>query len=304
MLKDAIDMWQRGEHTFGDYSVTTLLRPPQMVQLEKRYGERVQRSVESLISAFIGTGVHDLFERQLKYKAVLEPKYLVERTIMDKIQDRIITGRFDVLWNKQHLYDFKTCKTWKKVFDPGMVEWHEQLNVYAHLLRNRGLEIDSLTVIAMYLDWVRMKAIRDREYPQSPVIEYKLTLWPDEVAGKFLRDRIDLMKTNEDIRDEDLPACSDEERWMRHEGTKLPFVFAVMSRPDAARALRVCETLEEAREVASNSKSCQAGLSFIEKRYAVAKRCEDWCTINQYCFQYRQYMAMKSNQNLTERIEL
>jgi hypothetical protein len=304
MLKDAIDIWQRRRHSFGDYSVTTLLNPPQVVQLTKRYGERVERPIESVMSAFMGSGVHMMFEENLRLKQVMEPRYDIERTIMDKIEDRIITGRFDVLWDGKHLYDFKTCKTWKKIFDPNLTEWHEQLNVYAHLLRNRGLDISSVNVIAIYMDWVRSRALRDRDYPQTPVVEYKLNLWDDAVSARFLRSRIVLMKENEDVRDENLPNCTDEERWMRHADSMLPYVFAVMSKPGATRALKICNTEAEAQEVASQSKSCTKGLSFIEKRYATAKRCEEYCAINSYCFQYKQYIALRNNHNLTERIEM
>lgn len=303
MLTDAVEMWQRRSRSFGDYSVTTLLKPPRVVQLEKRHGHEVERPLESLISAFMGTGVHSMFEENLKLKQITEPRYDIERTIMDKIEDRIISGRFDALWDSQHLYDFKTCKTWKKIFDPGMVEWHQQLNIYAHMLRNRGLDIKSINIIAIYMDWSKMRSLRERDYPQAPVVEYKLTTWPDEVAGQYLRDRINLMKTCEETADESLPECTTEERWMRHDNGG-PCVYAVMAKPDATRALRVCDTEAEAREFAANSKACTPGVSYIEIRYATAKRCEDFCAINSFCSQYREYIAMKRTSNLIERMPL
>jgi hypothetical protein len=303
MLTDALEMWQRRSRSFGDYSVTTLLKPPRVVHLEKRYGNLVTRPPESLIAAFMGHGIHSAFEENLKMKSILDPRYDIERSIMDKIEDRIISGRFDVLWDGEHLYDFKTCKTWKKVFDPNMVEWHQQLNVYAHLLRNRGLDIKTINIVALYMDWSRMRALRDKDYPQSPVVEYELNTWPDEVAGTFLRERINIMKEAEDKADASLPLCTTEERWMRFEnGTATQ--FAVMSKPAAVRALKVCNTLDEAHEVAANSKAVVPGVSFIEVRYAVAKRCEDFCAVNNYCTQYQEYMTMKTNSNLTDKIML
>jgi len=303
MLKDAVEMWQKRGRSFGDYSVTTLLKPPQMVMLEKRYADRVERPLESMISAFIGTGVHSIFEENLKLKSIIEPRYDIERTITDKIHDRIISGRFDALWDSKHLYDFKTCKVWKKVFDPDMIEWHEQLNIYAYMLKRRGLDIQSINIIAVYLDWQKMRAIRDKDYPQAAVCEYKLELWADAKTEHFLKSRIELMKKAEDVQDEFLPPCTDEERWMRHENGR-SVVYALMSRADATRALKIFDTEAEAKEFASTAKGCTPGVSFIEARFAQAKRCEDFCSIKGYCNQFKSYYLSKINSNLTERINI
>ena len=103
ILKDAMDIWQRRYRSIGDYSATTLLNPPRMVQLQKRYPEAQERTVASQLAAFVGSGVHAFFEEMLRYKAVVEPRYELERTVMDKVCDRVITGKFDVLWNERHL---------------------------------------------------------------------------------------------------------------------------------------------------------------------------------------------------------
>jgi hypothetical protein len=303
MLADAVEMWQRRYRSFGDYSVTTLLKPPRVVHLEKRHSHEVERTLDSLISAFMGTGVHSMFEENLRFKQVMEPRYDIERTVMDKIDDRIISGRFDVLWDGRHLYDFKSCKTWKKVFDPDMVEWHQQLNIYAHLLRNRGLDIQTINIIAIYMDWSRMMSMRGSGYPPAPVVEYRLSCWPDDVAKNFLHQRIELMKASEECSDEALPECTTEERWMRHDNGN-PCVYAIITKEGATRALRVCDTEADAREFASTSKAVVPGTSWIEVRYAQAKRCEEFCAVNKFCTQYREYMDKKRTSNLTDKLPL
>lgn len=617
ILADAMSIWQTRYRSFGDYSATTLLNPPRMVQLQKRHPDAVERTVASQFAAFIGSGVHAHFEEMLRYKSVVEPRYELERTVMDKVCDRVITGKFDILWNGRHLYDIKTCfsedteiltpsgwklfknleddlvaqysskgeiefvkptnfiktksdkmylfrnnrcsysqfvtpehkivfhrsngvlkeqvaseirpngkmkfpvsgikvggedalsfwerfliayqadgcrgkknntgktkgyrkiyfsfkkdrkkerfqwildnldlkykkvdsksrvgyttwyvevsteipkmftwidlnkvsgiwcreflielshwdshilsdcslvaytskekintdivqaicaltgysskylyvdkqkensnwnncniiyyrpcysftgqqiskevineeqdvycvsvpsgmvvirhnncvcisgncKVWKYVFDPGMEEWHKQLNIYAHLLRSRGLDIRSLNIIAIYLDWQRQRSYRGGEnYPPQPVMEYELSMWEPERAERFLCDRVELMKSAEDVSDEALPACTEEETWQRHENGK-PVVYAIMPGSDATRATKLCDTLEEARAFAAERK-VKAG-SFIEARYASAKRCEEYCSVRSVCSQFAAYAARRDGKaGLNERIEL
>ena len=614
ILTDALTQWDKRYRSFGDYSVTTLLNPPRMVQLNKRHKNDVVRTPEQQIAAFIGSGVHLMFEESLKLQAVLEPEYSVERTVYDKIEDRLITGKFDILWNERHLYDIKTCfsedteiltpsgwklfkdldndlvaqynikgeiefvfptdfikstsdkmyeiknsrgsynqfitpdhrvvysrfngtiqektadkikpngrmkfpvsgikingennlsflerfliayqadgcfgkknntgktkgyrkvyfsfkkdrkkerfqwildnlkleykktesksrlgfttwyvqvpinlpktfewvnlntisgiwcreflielsnwdchilsdctlisysskiklnvdivqaicaltgysskyllveknkensnwsnshvlyirpcysftgqqinknlveqkqnvycvsvpsgmivvrrnncvcisgncKTWKKVFDPDMVEWHEQLNIYALMLHNRGLDIRSINIIACYLDWDQKRSFRNEDYPQTRVVEYQLSLWPWEVTDKFLRSRINLMKNCEEVDDGSLPLCTDEEMWVRNKDVD----YAVLASANSARALKVCSSFEEATLYAQSSKSVKHGVSFIEIRRPERKRCEQWCDAAPWCQQFKEYASKKEAGNYWERINL
>jgi hypothetical protein len=308
LFVDAMEMWQRRHKSYGDYGVTTLLKPPRMVQLERRYGDRVIRPLEGLVSAFMGHGVHSAFEENLRLKSILEPRYDVERTVVDKIEDRLISGRYDILWDNKDLYDIKTTKVWKVVFDPHFEEWHQQLNLYAYLLKRRGLEIASINIIAVFMDWSAQRAMRERlagngGYPPDPVMEYTLELWPYEKSEHFIIERINAMKDAENLDDASLPLCTSEERWMRTE-TGGEAAYALMLKPDARRATKICQTLDEAVATAKITKGIVAGQSYIEVRYPVAKRCESFCAINEYCNQYEKYMASKVHNNLMERIPL
>ena len=301
ILTDALTQWSKLYRSFGDYSVTTLLKPPRMVQLERRHKQDVVREPEQQVSAFIGTGVHSLFEECLRLQSILDPRYEVERTVYDKIEDRLITGKFDILWDGKHLYDVKTCKVWKKVFDPNMIEWHQQLNIYAYLLKTRGCDISSINIIAVYMDWQRQRSFRDDSgYPPEPIVEYELKLWPHEVTDAFVRERINLMKNTEDIEDNALPPCTNDEMWSRDSDTS----YAVMAAPASPRALKVCASIQEAREYASQSKSVKPGISFIEIRRPERKRCESWCDGKNFCNQYAEYASRKQGGELREKVIL
>jgi hypothetical protein len=274
ILKDAISIWMKQYRNYGDYSVTTLLKPPRIVMLEKRYGDKAERNVKSVVGAFLGTGIHAVFEKCLRLMQVLDPKYELERSVYDKINGRLIAGRFDILYDGRELWDIKTCQTWKKIFDPGMDEWHQQLNIYSYLLHRRGIDVDSLNVLAVYKDWRKMMAVRDRTYPQEQVVEYQLTKWPLDVQESFLHDRIELMKTCEDLPDDELPLCTREDMWAK------PTKYAVMKNKKAKRATRVLDSEAAAQEWIA----AKGGI--LEVRRGERTRCDTYCGVREFCSQY------------------
>src|SRR5574343_760863 len=284
ILTDALEVWSKQYKAYGDYSVTTLLDSPRIVQLGRRYKDQIVRSPEQQVSAFIGSCVHSGFEKSLRLQSLIDDKYDIERTVFDKIEDRLITGKFDILLNQRHLYDIKTCKTWKQIFDPGHREWTEQLNLYAYLLQRRGVEVRSLNVVALYLDWVEREMLAKPEYPRKPVEEYELTLWYFEDTDLFIRDRIRRMKEAEILSDNSLPLCTSEDMWEKNkDGT-----FAVFKDEKAQRAARKFNTQEEAVAYAK-----EKGCLIVEKRLPIRTRCEKWCDAAPWCNQYAEYTKKK-----------
>lgn len=276
--------------SYGDYSVTTLLNPPRIVHLGKRH-ERKQ-NYDNMFASFIGTGVHAYAEHCLRMSP--EP-YELERTVMDKIEDRIITGTFDIMTKDNEIYDIKTCKTWKLIFDPEMEEWHEQQNIYRYLLHLRGIEVPAMYIQAVFLDWIESKALRDKGYPQQPDPVFQLTLWPHEKTAEFLVNKINLMKSYENTPDDDLPECTPKERF------EDPLVFACFKSDAAKSSSRNLNTLDEAVAYMKSTKGFGVG-SYIEVRRGIRKRCEKYCEVNQHCRFYHSYMAAKADNNLHETI--
>jgi hypothetical protein len=227
--------------------------------------------------------MHGVFEDNLRLAAILDPKYEVERSIFDKINDRVIAGRFDILYDGKDLWDIKTCATWKTIFDPDMVEWHEQLNMYAYLLARRGVEIETINILAVYKDWRKMMALRDRNYPQEQVIAYQLDLWDYEVTEDYVRKRIDLMIENEMVDDVFLPFCTSEDMWEK------PTKYACMKDKRVQRASRVFDSREEAESYMQTSKTMAGDSAFIEVRKGERTRCKDYCEVAEYCNQYQEF---------------
>jgi hypothetical protein len=280
--------------------VTTLLNPARVVHLSKRHSHEIKRTPGQMIPAFVGSGVHRMFEESLKLQTAIDNRYDIERTVFDKIEDRLITGTFDILYDSKHLYDIKTCKVWKVIFDPHMVEWTQQQNIYALLLHRRGFDIKSINILAIYLDWKQKEALFKPEYPQESVVEYKLKLWPWEETEGFLAARIKLMKDFEDTPDDDLMFCTDDEMWVRNTEVK----YALFTSSEAGRAKKIYSTLDEAMNAALNDKKIIPGVSFIEVREPSRTRCVDWCAVAPFCNQYKEWCGKKQNGVEFERIIL
>lgn len=227
--------------------------------------------------------MHGVFEDNLRLAKILDPKYDIERSVFDKVNGRIIAGRFDILYDDKHLTDIKTCATWKTVFDPDMVEWHEQLNIYAYLLARRGLNIESINILAIYKDWQKMRAMRDRKYPQEQIMEYELELWSMDNTEGFVYDKIEILKKCEDLADDALPHCTSEDMWEK------PTKYACMKTKKAARANRVFDTMEEAQDFMNTSKAMATDSAFIETRRGERTRCQEYCECAEFCNQWREY---------------
>jgi hypothetical protein len=298
-LLDALKVHAGHYQSFGDYSVTALIDPPRKVALQKRYKDKLSPPPESQIASFIGTGVHKYFEDCLRAYKIMDSRYELERGISEKIADRLITGTFDILYDNENMYDIKTCKVWKLIFDPNMEDWHEQQNIYAYLLHLRGIDVKSINIIAVYLDWIESNAVRDRKtYPQQNVVEYPLKLWSWDETEIFLNERLALHKACENVPDDELPECTRSERWERHEGGA-PVKYAIMSSKDARRATRVFTDANEALKYFKEHKKLTSS-SFIEIRYARRKRCEKYCACNQFCDHYIEYTGQLEGGSLND----
>ena len=296
-LMKALEVHSRHYVSYGDYSVTTLIDTPRRVQLLRRHAGNLHTPPESQAASFVGTGVHNYWESCLKAIGLVDPDFEVERRVVHYIEDRLISGRFDILYQQDHIFDIKTCKVWKLIFDPNKEEWTQQQNLYAYLLGLRGVKIKKISIIAQFLDWIQSNAIRDREYPQEAVLQFDLDLWSPGEQEMYLLDRLTRHKSCENVEDNELPECTRLERWERWPGGYL-VKYAVMKTKEAKKATRVFTNLHDAIAYFKQKNVPSTGV--IEVRYAVRKRCEDLCACNLHCNDYISYCGRKANDKLND----
>ena len=163
-------------------------------------------------------------------------------------------------------------------------------NLYAYLFKEvRDVDLDTLNIIAVYKDWQEGSALRDRNYPQQQVIQYQLEKWAHKQQEEFFDHKLDGLISCAENADNDLPVCSREERWERHQGGETVH-YGILKNRVAKRATKLVQggTLDEAVEIANGLKGMSSE-SVIEIRYAVPKRCKTYCDVCEKCNWYQEW---------------
>ncbi|MCK5600253.1 hypothetical protein KAR91_00100 [Candidatus Pacearchaeota archaeon] len=292
-LRDAIFEYTRSYDNWGsDYSVTGLLRPAREIMLVNRHKEEIDampfthETLEKNLKSFKGTAIHNHFEYMLRRFMNKNRKkgYLIERRIWDRINGRKISGKFDAYLN-MCLYDWKTTSVWKRIFGDWS-DFEKQLNLYAYLLGTCGIEVKMLSIIAWYLDWDKMKTWSDPEYPKGEIEQIVFSdLWSKKEAKDFLYARIDHMKKNEELPDDELELCTDKDMWAK------PTSYAVM-RPGQPRAVasKDMTTKRKAQAYIRNAKQDDKDTFTVECRPGMHTKCNDYCSAAPYCNQHQAWL--------------
>lgn len=193
----------RDEEERGDYTVTELLLPPQLLRLLREHGDSLTVDVAERLNAFLGQAVHAAIEQVSVADALRETRLYM------RVDGLTVSGRLDhysLIDNV--LTDWKVTSVWAFLLGPRR-EWEEQLNLYRLLLEENGYRVQGLQVVAILRDWVARRAEEDEGYPRAPFVRLPLPMWEREAALEFLLARL------AEHRAETVRPCTDEERWVR-----------------------------------------------------------------------------------------
>jgi hypothetical protein len=267
-----------------DYSVTTLKSPPRIVQLERRHEHEIESDAIDNLWSMFGQMAHNLLEEHGSDEALTE-----ERIYMD-ILGRKISGAIDH-FKDGIITDYKVTSAWTLVYGSRVKEWEEQLNMYAYLLRASGHDIRRIRIVAILRDWDKNKAKASHDYPQSPIEIIPITLWSEEEQKVYIEERVYLQVQAEDKSDESLPLCIAEEMWEQ------PSKYAIMKEGNK-KATKVFDEEQDAEDFINgpgdHPHKDWRTLSIV-KRPGKRTRCEDYCDVNCFCSQYKEYLASKES---------
>jgi hypothetical protein len=262
-LVDAVanDGYSKGD---ADISATGLLRPPRIAVLEKQYADDITEDASDRIWSLMGQVVHGILERA-------DTTGVAERRLSIQVEGWTVSGQMDRYINGE-LEDYKVVTAYK--FKDGSVpeEYEQQLNIYAVILRESGFPVTKAKIVGILRDWSKLEARRDPEYPQAQIVIRELSLWPPEVAKRFLRERVVL---HQQARVQ-LPACTDEERWAR------PSKWALMKK-GGVRAVKLYDNEADAVAHAATDPK----LLSVEPRPGENVRCENYCAVSRMCSQFQ-----------------
>lgn len=273
----------------ADISVTTLLRPPRMVELERQHREAIVEDASERIWSLIGRIGHAILAAGAKAD-------LVEHRLFMECNGWQISGQVDIL-NGHTISDYKFVSVWS-VKDGPKIEWIQQTNLYRLLAVSNGIEgIETLEICAVLRDFSKLEAKRDHEYPRSGVQMFQLPIWTLDNARSFLEHRVRL---HQQAR-KSLPECSPEDTWER------PDKWAVM-KEGRKSALRVLDSESEALLWAiendhakhddkgtykwgSYTVAFRSGISIV-KRPGERVRCASYCAVAGFCEQWSKHQKI------------
>jgi hypothetical protein len=257
----------------GCFSATTLLKGTTSTILTDRHFDEIEVDVADCVWQIWGTAVHKIFEDS-GIDGLKEERFEVP------VSHSKVTGRVDLFDEKNGiLYDWKTASTFKITFND-FSDWKKQGLIYAWLMKQNGIEVKKCRFIALLKDHSKSKAKTDSSYPQLPVYNYEFEVTETDLAEieNFIKTRIAELEKAELIPDEELPPCSEEERW--HQKGKV----AVM-KEGRKTAIKLFDTKEEAEQ---NMKAL--GGTYLEERKGCDRRCSEYCNCNTFCQYYKKTM--------------
>lgn len=257
------------------YSVTTVLNPSRYVILSRRHNSEVEQDVADMIWMLFGTAFHSILENSRAEEEQLQEQYLKQDLGMfDKeLEGYKLSGKADLLDTKTNtMIDYKTTSVYKVMFGD-YEDWRKQLLMYAWLFRQQGYEVNKGQIVALMKDHSKSKAKFDRTYPQYPVkvIDFEFNDQDFVDIEKEIIDKFKELKRCEQLKDNELPMCSTEERW--NDGNK----YAVKKKGNK-RAERVFDTKEQAEEYMKDKEGYE-----IEERLGEDRRCMEYCSSCIYC---------------------
>ena len=259
----------------SDVTVSGLLSPTRLTTLRRRHEEELTEDVADRLWALFGQVVHGILERAGENENVL-----TEDRLYKKVLGKLIGGQVDSLtlaeadtgWT---ITDYKFVTAFRFADGTVPIEYEEQLNAYASIFRANGFKVDRVSLLAIYRDWSIGQSLRSEKYPRKGANLWEVPLWPEAKADLWITERVEALIDASVIPDDELPECSDRERWAK------PTTWALM-KEGRKSAVRVHYSEDEAdthlREMdAKHSITVRPGESI---------RCKSYCPVSDFCNQW------------------
>ena len=277
-----VNVVRRPSYTKGGahLSVTELMTSPRIVQLRSANLDKIEQDVSEFVWSLFGTAIHGVLEHGKG------DNHIVEERIHAQLDGYHISGAIDLQTVEPDgviISDYKTTGAWSVMQEKK--DWETQLNIYAWLVETvKKTPVKGIEIVAIIRDWSRRDADTREGYPQAPIVTLKIPMWELSYTEQYIRDRIHAhadahlsMLTNGE-----LPECTPEDTWEK------PAVWAIKKEGNV-RAKTLCYSEDEAKE-----KLAELGKGYvIEYRPGERTRCQNYCSVSEYCNQWAEYRREK-----------
>tara|TARA_R110000787_G_scaffold50067_2_gene119631 strand:+ start:1344 stop:2195 length:852 start_codon:yes stop_codon:yes gene_type:complete len=259
-----VDAIRNDSYTKGgaDFSITELIKPPQIRRLWNKHEEEISVDVREQIWKLLGTGVHAAIE-QADSAGTKEQRFHTEHNGVT------ISGAIDLIGDDGSIIDYKVTSCYS--VQHGLKEdWEKQLNMYAWLLRQNDITATKLNIVCICRDWMKSR-VGKYDYPESPVVVLSVPMWRDGRQDDYVDQRVRVHRQESTI------PCTPEERWARG-------AYQVNPMHSGGGKPRSFDTLREATDYINSKKS---GSYQIVDGAAKFVRCESWCEVSDFCPQWK-----------------
>ena len=296
----------------GDYSVTQLLQAPRQSILKERHLDKTSQNVMNRMFMVRGNMMHSAFSNVKTSGAIIEERFMIN------VLNKQISMKADYVWpymeqnNKKHFEILDAKDPSHYVVNPGPgqqwynkdswttrvdkhEDWIKQINCYAYGMRMRGFNVDAGKLVLFLRDWSYVEEQRShggKPYPPHEIAIVPIPMWSDAATLKFLESRVRIFEECRQLRDEELPECTRNERWADLDR----YAVGTGSGSDA-RALPGGAKFETEGEAIifnneRNSKKATKKKGRVTFRPAESKRCErGYCPISGYCNQFKEKIS-------------
>lgn len=276
----------RGKFTHS-FSVTTLPRAVRQRTLFSRHSHRVWVDPLSELYKLNGKVIHTILEKYAEPGDIVETRL---GTLVDlgELGNVWIHGQGDrYVPSERLLQDYKHTSVWSVIrgISSGYVA---QLNILRWLWSLHSSEpIEKMEDVFIFKDWRASDVGRISNYPAEPVLKVEAPMWSLDEIMKYVRERASAHIVADKTGDDELPLCSDEERWMEKSVYK---VFKI--EPKTGELQKVAKhnssTQEEAeawaQEHPTDAKGKEIQYKVVERK-GQPKFCA-YCTICEFCSQF------------------
>lgn len=216
-----------------------------------------------------------------------------------------ISGQVDLYDKKlKEIHDWKVTTIWSYIYKnrkgSKLESWTQQVNIYKYLMEKAGYPVESLRLSMIFRDWEKSKAKYDHEYPY-PSETIDIEYYDNDFVESLIYDKINQIRYWLDKPDDEIPVCTEEERWQdktmwavrkktNKKSSKNLYAWSAAKKwlddeatKTAAKSTKDPNQFEKQKELIMKQ-------YVIEERPGMPKRCMDYCQFNDKCNFYQDYL--------------
>jgi hypothetical protein len=289
-----IDSYDLSNKPGNIFSVTDIINSPKIKILEERHNDEINVDISERMWMLLGTACHYIIEQASSKDDLAEERWYLDINTLFvytaaigvpaiecswyKKDSVYLSGKFDLyIPDDKKVSDYKITTVWSWVIEKKMKPEHEaQLNLNGFALRQLQFPVEKVSIMAFFRDWSKSKSKGSYPDLEVPMKEIQGEVWNDFKCIKYIKDRINLHLECRELPDDEIPICSEKERWTKSSK------YAIM-KEGRKTAVKLYD-----EPITSEILESYGPKHYIEERPGEDTRCIDYCSACEFCNYYKQ----------------